>query len=120
MKITASLVLGASLTGLSAPALADIARDARCQTVFAAAMYQADDQAEKGEILPFVLYYTGKVQGAVPSASIEGLLRANVPPLNDAALREAMGPCMEWMAPALADMEASTKFIDDAVGRKPQ
>jgi hypothetical protein len=83
-------------------------------------MYQADDQAEKGEILPFVLYYTGKVQGAVPSASIEGLLRANVPPLNDAALREAMGPCMEWMAPALADMEASTKFIDDAVGRKPQ
>ena len=83
-------------------------------------MYQADDQAEKNEILPFALFYMGKLQGEMPGVSVEGMVRAYVPALTDQALGEAVGPCMDWMSPAMADMEDSTKFIDDAIGKKPQ
>ena len=120
MKIATLFVLGAALTGLATPAFADTARDARCLSVFAAAMYQADDQAEKNEILPYALFYMGKLQGEMPGVSVEGMVRANVPALMDQALGEAVGPCMEWMGPAVADMESSTQFIDEAIGKKPQ
>ena len=120
MKLSTLTALCLTIAGLASPALADPARDARCLSVFAAAIYQADDAAEKNEIMPFALFYMGKLQGEVPGQSVEALVRANVPPLTDEALGEVVGPCMELMSPAVADMESSTKFIDDAVGKKPQ
>lgn len=120
MKFSTLTALSLALVGLASPALASPAQDARCLAVFAAAIYQADDHAEMGEVMPYALYYMGKLQVELPGQSVEPMVRANAPPLTDAALGEAIGPCMELMTPAVADMESSTKFIEDAVGKKPQ